>query len=112
MLASDTATLFVMAAGVTFAIMLGGIDLSIEAVASFVSVIVALMLPDLGYLAFAVGVVVGFGVGLLNGIVHVRLLLPSFIVTLAAAGVWTGLGLLLSDATSVPIHADQRHLTT
>jgi ribose transport system permease protein len=111
-LASDTATLFVMAAGVTFAIMLGGIDLSVEAVASFVSVVVALTLPDLGYLAFAVGVGVGFGVGLLNGIVHVRLLLPSFIVTLAAAGVWTGVGLYISDATSVPINADQRHLVS
>ncbi len=111
-LASDTATLFVMAAGVTFAIMLGGIDLSIEAVASFVSVVVALTLPDLGYLAFVVGVAVGFGIGLINGIIHVRLLLPSFIVTLASAGVWTGLGLLISDATSVPIHAGQRHFVS
>ena len=109
-LASDTATLFVLAAGATFVIMLGSIDLSIEAVASFVSVVVALTLPDLGYLAFALGVVVGMGAGLLNGIVHVRLLLPSFIVTLAAAGVWTGVGLLISDATSVPINADERHM--
>ncbi len=109
-LASDTATLFVLAAGVTFAILIGGIDLSIEAIASFTSVIVALTLPDLGYLAFALGVLVGLGAGLLNGVVHVRLLLPSFIVTLAAAGVWTGLGLLISDATSVPIESAQRHL--
>ena len=111
-LASDTATLFVLGAGATFVIMLGSIDLSIEAVASFVSVIVALTLPDLGYQAFVLGVVVGFGVGVINGIVHVRLLLPSFIVTLAAAGVWTGVGLLISDATSVPIDADDRHLTS
>jgi DNA-binding GntR family transcriptional regulator len=83
---------------------------TIEAVASFVSVVVALTLTDLGYLAFALGVAVGFGVGLLNGIVHVRLLLPSFIVTLASAGVWTGVGLLVSDATSVPINADHRDL--
>ncbi len=111
-LAADTATLFVMGAGVTFAIMLGGIDLSIEAVASFVSVVVALALPQFGYLAFVFGVLVGIGAGLLNGLIHVRLLLPSFVVTLAAAGVWTGVGLLISNATSVPINADNRLLTT
>ncbi|MBK8025828.1 MAG: ABC transporter permease [Chloroflexi bacterium] len=111
-LAADTATLFVMGAGVTFAIMLGGIDLSIEAVASFVSVVVALALPQFGYFAFLIGIAVGIGAGLLNGLVHVRLLLPSFIVTLAAAGVWTGIGLLISNATSVPISAADRALTT
>ena len=41
-LASDTATLFVLAVGVSFVIMLGGIDLSIQSVASLSSVIVAL----------------------------------------------------------------------
>ena len=48
-LASDTATLFVMAMGVTFLIMLGGIDLSIQSIASFSSVVVALSLPYIGY---------------------------------------------------------------
>ena len=42
MLAADTATLFVMAAGVTFVIMLGGIDLSLQSMASLASVFVAL----------------------------------------------------------------------
>lgn len=107
-LASDTATLFVMAAGVTFAIMIGGIDLSIEAVASFVSVIVALSLPGLGYLAFPLGVLVGLSAGLINGLVHTFLLLPSFIVTLAAQGVWIGLGLLISNATAIPIEVSER----
>jgi ribose transport system permease protein len=107
-LASDTATLFVMAAGVTFVIMLGGIDLSIEAVASFVSVVVALSLPGVGILAFPLGVLVGMVTGLINGLVHTRLLLPSFIVTLAAQGVWIGLGLLISNATAIPIAVADR----
>jgi ribose transport system permease protein len=37
--AADTAVLFILATGVTFVIMLGGIDLSIQAVASLASVI-------------------------------------------------------------------------
>src|SRR5512132_1644993 len=51
-LASDTATLFVMAVGVSFVIMVGGIDLSIQSVASLASVIVALALPRFGYAGF------------------------------------------------------------
>nr|HMN86263.1 ABC transporter permease [Bauldia sp.] len=41
-LAGDTAVLFILATGVTFVIMLGGIDLSIQSMASLASVIVAL----------------------------------------------------------------------
>ena len=55
-LASDTATLFIMAMGVTFLIMLGGIDLSIQSIASFSSVVVALSLPYIGYFSFIVAV--------------------------------------------------------
>ena len=43
-LASDTAVLFLLAVGVAFVIMVGGIDLSIQSVASLASVIVALVL--------------------------------------------------------------------
>ena len=49
---ADTATLFVLATGVTFVIMLGGIDLSIQAMASLASVIVALTVARLGYGSF------------------------------------------------------------
>ena len=48
-LASDTAVLFVLATGVTFVIMIGGIDLSIQSMASLASVIVALTVSRLGY---------------------------------------------------------------
>ena len=49
---ADTATLFILAAGITFVVMLGGIDLSIQAVASLSSVIVAVTLSRVGYWAF------------------------------------------------------------
>ena len=41
----DTAALFILATGVTFVIMLGGIDLSLQSMASLASVVVALYLP-------------------------------------------------------------------
>ena len=55
-LADDTVTLFVLAAGVTFVIMLGGIDLSIQAMASLASVIVALTITRLGYGSFVLAI--------------------------------------------------------
>src|ERR1700733_13970523 len=51
-LASDTAVLFMLATGVTFVIMLGGIDLSIQSMASLASVIIALTVSRLGYGSF------------------------------------------------------------
>src|SRR5215468_8705811 len=58
-LAGDTATLFVLACGSSFVIMLGGIDLSIQAMASLASVIIALTVGKWGYAAFALALFVG-----------------------------------------------------
>lgn len=102
-LAGDTATLFVLAAGVTFVIMLGGIDLSIESAASFCSVVVAMTLPAVGFLSFPLGVLAGAIIGLINGLIHTKLKIPSFIVTLAAMGVWSGLAIVITDVKPVQI---------
>lgn len=102
-LAGDTATLFVLAAGVTFVIMLGGIDLSIEATASFCTVVVAMTLPHVGYLSFVLGALAGAIIGLINGLVHTRLKIPSFITTLAAMGVWSGLALVITNVKPIQI---------
>jgi ribose transport system permease protein len=100
-LAADTATLFVMATGVTFVIMLGGIDLSIQAVASLASVIVALSIAEFGYLSFPLAVLAGAVIGLCSGLAHVKLKIPSFIATLAVGGVAAGVALIISDARSI-----------
>src|SRR5215211_4808552 len=57
-LASDTAVLFIQATGVTFVIMLGGIDLSLQSMASLASVIVALTIARLGYGSFVFAIAV------------------------------------------------------
>jgi ribose transport system permease protein len=100
---ADTATLFIIAAGVTFVIMLGGIDLSIQAVASLSSVIVAALLPRAGYWAFPAALLAGLVTGAFSGIVHVWLRIPSFIVTLATSGLASAAALLLSQARSITI---------
>jgi ribose transport system permease protein len=107
-LAGDTATLFIMAAGVTFVIMLGGIDLSIQAVASLASVVMALALPQLGWLAFPVAIAAGLLMGLIGGVAHTKLRIPSFIATLAVSGIAAAAALVISGTRSVPIAAAER----
>jgi ribose transport system permease protein len=107
-LAADTATLFAMAVGVTFVIMLGGIDLSIQSVASLTSVVVALSLPRFGYLGFALATLVGTLAGLLSGLAHVKLKIPSFIATLAIGGIAAGTALIISDAQAITMGESER----
>jgi ribose transport system permease protein len=102
-LASDTAVLFILATGVTFVIMLGGIDLSIQSMASLASVIVALTITRLGSGSFLLAIVVGAIAGLLSGIVHVRLKIPSFIATLAMGGVLFSAALVISKERSITL---------
>src|SRR6202162_2207945 len=98
---ADTATLFILAAGITFVVMLGGIDLSIQAVASLSSVIVAVALSRIGYWAFPMTLLIGILTGAFSGVVHVWLRIPSFIVTLATSGLVAAAALLLSQQRSI-----------
>ena len=107
-LTSDTMTLFLMAAGATFVILMGGIDLSVQAVASMTSVIVAATLPELGILAIPLAVGGGALAGLAGGVSHTKLRIPSFISTLAVGGVVTTIAFLLSDARSIQISGEMR----
>jgi ribose transport system permease protein len=110
LLLNNTAVLFVLATGVTFVILLGGIDLSIQAVASLASVILAQLLPSVGLLAFPIAIFAGFVFGCISGIVHVKLRVPSFVATLATAGIVTGMALWISDGRAITIEESGRAL--
>ena len=100
---ADTMTLFLMASGVTLVIMMGGIDLSVQAVASMASCILAVYLERLGMLAVPLAVAGGAIAGLLGGLASTKLRIPSFIATLAVSGVVLSAGNWFSDAHSVSI---------
>ena len=108
MVLADTAVLFILATGETFVILLGGIDLSIQALASLASVIVAQLLPSLGLGAFPVAIVTGLLFGIVSGVVHVRLRVPSFVATLASGGVVAGLALLAAHGRAITIEEEGR----
>jgi ribose transport system permease protein len=108
MVLADTSVLFILATGETFVILLGGIDLSIQALASLASVIVAQLLPSLGLGAFPVAIVTGLLFGIVSGMVHVRLRVPSFVATLASGGVVAGLALLAAHGRAITIEEEGR----
>ncbi len=71
--------------------------------ASLASVIVALTIARLGYGSFLLAIAVGAVAGLLSGIVHVRLKIPSFIATLAMGGVLFSVALVISKERSITL---------
>ena len=102
---ADTMTLFLIASGVTFVIMIGGIDLSIQSVASMASCILAVNLPRLGFGAVPLAILGSAAAGFLGGIVSTNRI-PSFIATLAVSGVVTSAGYWFSAERSINISAE------
>jgi ribose transport system permease protein len=95
-----------VALGMAFVIMTGGIDLSVGSVAALASVVSA-HLSGAGLLpAVASGVGAGLAVGLLNGALVTRGGLAPFVTTLATMLGASGLALLLADNQSVPVSYD------
>ena len=111
MVLADTAVLFLLATAETFVILLGGIDLSIQSIASFASVLLAQLLPSIGLFAYPVAVLSGLLFGVASGFVHVRLKVPSFVATLATGGVVSGLALLAARGRAITIEEGGRVYT-
>ena len=91
----------VLAAGMTFVILTGGIDLSVGSIlaaAAMVGLIVSKSFGDLGILAaLLMGVLIGLG----NGVLIAFLRLPPFIVTLGSLTAVRGFARLLGNDTTV-----------
>lgn len=92
----------VLAAGMTFVILTGGIDLSVGAVLAVAAVVaVAMSLSDLAFLAMPVALISGLALGAINGSLIAFLKLPPFIVTLGAMTAVRGLARLAGNDTTV-----------
>ncbi len=95
----STAVNGVLAVGVTFIIITGGIDLSVGTVMTLSAVMTGVFvtfwhLPlPLGILG---GILTGATMGLVNGVVIAKLKVPSFIATLGMLNVAKGLALVTS----------------
>jgi D-xylose transport system permease protein len=79
--------------GVVYVLLLGEIDLSVGAVSGLAAAVMAVLNVKHGwnpYLAIAAAVAVGMAIGLLQGSLFSRFVIPSFVVTLAGLLAWQG----------------------
>ncbi|MEH1843587.1 MAG: ribose ABC transporter permease [Nostoc sp.] len=93
----------VLATGMTFVILTGGIDLSVGSILA-VSAVVALLvslLPALGWAAVPAALLAGLFLGLLNGALITFLDVPPFIVTLGSLTALRGVAYLIAKGTTL-----------
>jgi len=93
----------VLAAGMTFVILTGGIDLSVGSIlaASAMASVMASLIPGWGLLGIPAGILAGLFFGFLNGALVAFLKLPPFIVTLGSLTAVRGIARLMGGDTTV-----------
>ena len=99
-LLNQAAIPLILATGLTNVILIGGIDLSLEGVMGFSGSVVTLLVLnnrtslDFGFMGIVFTILLGTGVGALTGVLHVKLRIPSFMVSFGMGSVLTGFGVM------------------
>jgi ribose transport system permease protein len=93
----------VLATGMTVVILTGGIDLSVGSVlaVSAVTAMVVSLMPELGWAAVPIALLIGLVLGAINGVLVAYAGLPPFIVTLGSMTTLRGLAYLLAGGTTI-----------
>jgi len=104
----QAAPIAVMAVGMAFALAAGEIDLSVGSVVALSSLVAADVVGSHGFLAGALAALgVSALVGLVNGLIAVKVRIPSFLVTLGMLGIVSGIARNWNDLQSLPIRNDR-----
>ncbi|HBR02183.1 MAG TPA: ribose ABC transporter permease [Ruminiclostridium sp.] len=101
----QSSTYAIMAVGMTFPIITGGIDLSQGSLLAVVAIVVGMVIRDTGNILLAViaGLAIGVVIGTLNGVVIAFLGMPPFIMTLGTMRALRGVALLLTKGSPIDI---------
>jgi len=98
----------VIALGMTFVILLGGIDLSVGSVLALCTIIsgkiiisTAFPVPAAIFLSIAASILVGMAAGLFNGFISERWKIPAFVVSLGMLNIARGMALTISDSRTI-----------
>ena len=92
----------ILSSGLTVCLVLGDFDLSIAAVATWSGVMVAALLPEMSmWFAMVLVVMMGIGIGLINGFFSAVIGISPFIVTLATQTMLRGLTLWYTGGYSL-----------
>ncbi len=94
-----------IALGMTFVIMTGGIDLSVGGIAALASVVAALTSAHGFFYALFAAIITGTVVGIVNGFIVAWMRIPPFITTLATLYIVRGIALrLINDQASINLN--------
>ncbi|WP_332629708.1 ABC transporter permease [Halalkalibacter flavus] len=103
----QTAMISIMAVAVTFVISTAEIDLSVGSIAALSSLTAALAIQSFGVIG---GILAGIGtgafIGLINGLLVTKVLIPSFLVTLGMMIIVKGIAMWITGTAPVPILND------
>jgi len=92
----------IVAIGMTFVILIGGIDLSVGSVAGCTGVLLGRGLEHLPIpFAIILAILAGCGIGLFSGILIARFGLPAFVVTLGVMAIGRSLAYIFSGASAI-----------
>jgi ribose/xylose/arabinose/galactoside ABC-type transport system permease subunit len=98
----QSAPLLTLAAGQTYAVLMGGLDLSQGSIISLVSVVTAGVLLRHGIVLGAVaGLAAGLAISLINGLLIGRARIQPFIVTLGTLYIGAGAAMVYSGGSSI-----------
>jgi ribose/xylose/arabinose/galactoside ABC-type transport system permease subunit len=100
----QSSSLAIIAAGLTLVMITAEFDLSLGSIEGFSGCVVAVLAITEGLpigVAMVAGLAAGLTVGVINGLITWKLLVPSFITTLAMLGVVQGTAFLVTDARAI-----------
>ena len=90
--------------GMTYVILLGGIDLATGSIISFVNILAAYLMVNMGMnpiIAALISLIVSTFIGLLNGIIIAEIKMPALIVTFASQTIFAGLAYIICNGTPI-----------
>ena len=98
-----TSFVFIIGIAMTYVLIAGGLDLSVGSVMGLGGILSAMAITNGMPLivSIIIGLLFGFGIGLVNGILIIRLNIPALIVTLGMMYIGQGLILIITQGTPV-----------
>jgi putative xylitol transport system permease protein len=92
----------ILAVGMTYVILTGGIDLSVGSILAFAGIVSGLLAEKHGlFVSLGAGLLCGAALGALNGVAVARLKVPAFVATLGMLSVARGITYIANDGSPV-----------
>ena len=103
-IARQVSIMGIVALGMSFVMLTGGLDFSVGSMVAFTGIIAGLLIKNLGVavpIAFLIGISGSVLVGLVNGLIGVRLNIPILVVTIAMQQILDGINVVLTGNTNI-----------